>query len=415
MLVPIKTENQPIVKMKFPRPLIFVSMFSAFLISSCNYRFEVEPSETKIRVSTFNVSIEATNYHSRKEIEANPSLAGVVNEVLASGNHQQVKNIAEVIQRTRPDIILLNEFDYIADSKRGIELFIKNYLNVSQNGQQSVDYPYYYTAPVNTGLATEFDLDNDGKKTGVAGDAHGFGYYSGQYALALLSRYPIKHQHVKTFQTFLWKNMPDALQPTNQDGSAWYSPEEWSNLRLSSKSHWDIPVETEFGIINVIAAHPTPPTFDGTEDRNGKRNHDEIRMITDYLSNKPYLIDDNGIKGGLEPNARFVVLGDLNSSPNEGSSIKSSIQSLLKHSLVNSSCIPMSLGGQQQRPNNIFAAQHTAAWGLRVDYVLPSKLGFDVQQCGLFWPSKDAPEHALVSDRKASSDHRLVWVDLRLK
>jgi len=365
-----------------------------------------------IRVATFNVSIEATNYLSREEIANNPSQSKIVKAHLESGNNTQIKNIAEIIQRARPDIILLNEFDYIADPAQGIERFIKNYLAVSQNKQPAIEYPYYFIAPVNTGLASPYDLDNNQKKTGNAADAYGFGYYAGQYGMAVLSRYPIKQQQARTLQTFLWKDMPNGLQPLNEDGSTWYSPQEWANFRLSSKSHWDIPIEAEGGIINIIAAHPTPPTFDGPEDRNGKRNHDEIRLIKDYLTNEPYLVDDAGVLGGLKAGNRFIVMGDLNSSPDEGESINSAIGDLVNHSLVNSSCIPSSSAGQQARPNSKFSAQHTASWGLRVDYVLPSKLGFSVKQCGVFWPAKDQPEHRLIATRQTSSDHRLVWVDL---
>jgi endonuclease/exonuclease/phosphatase family metal-dependent hydrolase len=387
-------------------------IFAFFLVSLALSSLAGNASEQSLRVATFNVSIEATNYLSRKEIAYDPSRSKIVKDLLDDGDHSQIKNIAEIIQRTRPDVVLLNEFDYIADPKQGIELFIKNYLNVSQNEQPSIDYPYHYIAPVNTGLASPYDLDNDGKKTGLAGDAYGFGYYPGQYGMALLSRYPIKHQQIRTLQTFLWKDMPDALQPTNDDGIRWYSAEEWAHIKLSSKSHWDIPIETNAGIINIIAAHPTPPTFDGTEDRNGKRNHDEIRLLHDYLSNATYIVDDNGIKGGLKAGSRFVVMGDLNSSPNEGDAIKGAIQGLLAHPLVDSSCTPTSQAGKLLRPDKPFAAEHTAAWGLRVDYVLPSKGGLRVKQCGLFWPTTDDSQHALIATRKASSDHRLVWVDL---
>lgn len=386
-----------------------------FVLFWANLAFISLPSNAatkSLRVATYNVSIEATNYLSREAIADDPSRSRIVKDLLASGDHPQIKNIAEVIQRTRPDVLLLNEFDYIADPQQGIELFTTHYLNVSQNKQPTIDYPYYYIAPVNTGLASPYDLDNDGKKTGVAGDAYGFGFYPGQYAMALLSRYPIKHERIRSLQTFLWKDMPNAMQPRNDDGTPWYSTQEWARLRLSSKSHWDIPIETDVGVINIIAAHPTPPAFDGPEDRNGKRNHDEIRLITDYLSNAPYLVDDEGVKGGLRAGSRFVVMGDLNASPDEGDSIKSAIQNLLTHPFVDSSCTPTSQAGRLLRPDNTFAAQHTAAWGLRVDYVLPSKLGLSVKQCGLFWPTEDDPQQALIATRKASSDHRLVWVDL---
>ena len=368
-----------------------------------------------LRVATFNVSIEATNYVAREKVAKNPKHAELVQELLISGNNPQIKNIAEIIQRVRPDVLLLNEFDYTQESNEGVQPFIEKYLNVSQNSQLAIDYPYHYVAPVNTGVGTPFDLDNDGTKSNVAGDAFGFGYYPGQYGMALLSKYPIEQENVRTFQTFRWKDMPGALQPRNSDHSLWYSKEEWRELRLSSKSHWDIPVKTKSGVVHIIAAHPTPPTFDGDEDRNGKRNHDEIRFISDYLSREPYIYDDNGDTGGLKKNSRFVVVGDLNSSPDDGASIRGAIQSLLKHPLVDSSCTPTSEAGRLNKPDNEFAAQHTAEWGLRVDYALPSKHGLQSLDCGVFWPSNKDPQHKLVASRRASSDHRLVWVDLKIE
>ncbi len=246
-----------------------------------------QPADSQtIRVATFNVSVEATNYLSREEIAKEPSRSSIVKTLIAEANHSQLQNIAEIIQTTRPDILLLNEFDYIANPKEGIESYIKNYLNTPQNGQTSIDYAHYYIAPVNTGVASAHDLDNDGQKSGIAGDAYGFGYYPGQYGMALLSRYPIQQDQIRSFQKFLWKDMPNALVAIKENGEPWYSAEEWSMLRLSSKSHWSIPIETDNGSLTIIAAHPTPPTFDGNEDRNGKRNHDEIRLINDYIENE---------------------------------------------------------------------------------------------------------------------------------
>lgn len=368
-----------------------------------------------LRVATFNVSIEATNYVGREEVAKNPQHAELVQELLASGDNSQIRNIAEIIQRVRPEVLLLNEFDYTPEPSKSIKPFIKNYLNASQNAQLAIDYPYHYTAAVNTGVATPFDLDNDGIKSNVAGDAFGFGYYPGQYGMALLSKYPIKHKSVRTFQTFLWKYMPSALQPRSTDQSPWYSKAEWRTFRLSSKSHWDIPIKTKSGVVHIIAAHPTPPTFDGSEDRNGKRNHDEIRFISDYLSSASYIYDDDGDMGGLVEGSRFVIVGDLNSSPDEGASMRGAIQGLLEHPLVDSSCTPTSEAGRLNQPENEFAAQHTAEWGLRVDYVLPSKQGIQIQDCGVFWPINEDPLFELVKSRNASSDHRLVWVDLKIE
>ncbi|MBA6365110.1 endonuclease/exonuclease/phosphatase family protein, partial [Colwellia sp. BRX8-8] len=125
-----------------------------------------------IRVATFNVSMDATNYLPNNKIGSGVELIAALKD-----DRQQIKNIAEIIQRNRPDIILLNEFDYIADPKQGVEIFLKQYLGKSQQGTAAIDYPYYYFAPVNTGVSTPFDLDNNGKKTNNLGDAQGYGHF----------------------------------------------------------------------------------------------------------------------------------------------------------------------------------------------------------------------------------------------
>jgi hypothetical protein len=51
---------------------------------------------------------------------------------------------------------------------------------------------------------------------------------------------------------------------------------------------------------------------------------------------------------------------------------------------------------------------------MRADYVIPSKAGWRVVDGGVFWPTENDPLYRLVEGRRASSDHRLVWMDLRL-
>ncbi|WP_416306017.1 endonuclease/exonuclease/phosphatase family protein [Neptunicella sp. SCSIO 80796] len=369
----------------------------------------------QIRVATFNVSMEATNYVERDQ----PVNGDELFELLATGDNQQIKNIAAIIQRVRPDIILLNEFDYTPDPDKGVKAFIHNYLNIAQQGSEAIDFPYFYVAPVNTGVDSGVDLDRDGQKTGVKGDAFGFGFYPGHFGMVLLSRFPIDGDDVRTFQHFLWKDMPDNLmvKTVDAEGQPWYLPETQKVMRLSSKSHWDVPVKVQGKTIHILASHPTPPVFDGPEDRNGKRNHDEVRFWVDYLGSDydaSYIYDDNGQKGGFN-DQRFVLLGDLNSSMAEGDSFKTAIASLLTHTRVNGRAIPHSQGGQQHTPDNPLAGTHTAGWRMRADYVLPSEKGFKVIGSGIFWPTTDEPDYALIKDRNSSSDHRLVWLDLEIK
>ncbi len=368
-------------------------------------------SQPSIKIATFNVSMDATNY-----LPDNKIGTGVELTTALKNDRQQIKNVAEIIQRTRPDIILLNEFDYIADPKQGIEVFLKEYLGKSQQGSQPIDYPYYYYAPVNTGVNTPFDLDNNGKKSGNLADAQGFGHFPGHFGMMLLSKYPIDKQNIRTFQNFLWKDMPYAIVPKDPiTKEPWYNKQEWQALRLSSKSHWDIPVNVEGKLIHILASHPTPPVFDGKEDRNGARNHDEIRFWQDYITPNQanYIYDDQGIKGGIKTNSRFVILGDQNASKDEGGARKEGIGNLLASPFTNNDISPASIAGVNNS-DSPFAANHTAGWGMRADYVLPSRSGIKVEKSGIFWPEKNSELYRLIATRSASSDHRLVWANLTL-
>ncbi len=47
--------------------------------------------------------------------------------------------------------------------------------------------------------------------------------------------------------------------------------------------YWGIPVTANNETTYILANHPTPPVFDGAEDHNGTRNHDEIRLWAEYV------------------------------------------------------------------------------------------------------------------------------------
>ncbi|MCP8899252.1 endonuclease/exonuclease/phosphatase family protein [Gilvimarinus xylanilyticus] len=366
-------------------------------------------TQTPIRIATFNVSMDASNYLP-EGTKPSANSADVLLDQLQRGDNAQISNIAAIIQTVRPDIVLLNEFDYTANPEHSVKWFQDNYLARPQQGAEAIEYPYFYSASVNTGVAFPFDLNGDGKVSTPA-DTYGFGYYPGQYGMLLLSRYPIDTAAVRSFQRFKWKDLPGALEPRNLEGSPYYSPEAWDEFRLSSKSHWDIPVKIEDKTLHLLASHPTPPVFDGPEDRNGKRNHDEVRLWVDYISAEAnYLYDDSGATGGLSPDSSFVIVGDLNASPHEGDGHKDAIKALLHHPRVTDPN-PGSAGGVEARSDNPHSRHHTAVWGMRADYVLPSS-DLVVAESGVFWPAQNEPKAALVADRRTSSDHLLVWVDV---
>jgi 3-phytase len=351
------------------------------------------------------------------------------------GSDTQIKAVAEIIQRVRPDVLLLNEFDYDA-SGEALKLFQQNYLSVSQNGQEPIVFDYAFNAPSNTGLPSGKDLDNDGSTTGP-GDAYGFGFFPGQYGMALLSRFPVEDYAVRNFQKFLWKDMPGALLPDDAataELNDYYNEDELEVFRLSSKSHWDIPVSVYGRTVHVLAAHPTPPVFDGAEDRNGRRNHDEIRFWADYVGPRygsKYIYDDEGKRGGLKGSKAFVIMGDYNADPNDGDSYNFAINQLLQHPAINNTVAPASLGAyidaeNEGLLNDIHGGNPALDTGdfnpngpgnLRVDYVLPSKRGLKTLCGGVFWPTPTDETYSLVGAGfpVVSSDHHLVWMDVVVK
>lgn len=360
----------------------------------------------QIRFATFNASL----YREQ---------SGDLMRELATGESAQPRLVAETIQRVRPDVLLLNEFDF-DEQGESIRLFQENYLRKSQNQQPSIEYPYVFYAPSNTGIDSGLDLNRDGKLAS-ADDAFGFGRHPGQYGMVVLSKYPILRNEVRTFQKFLWKDMPGALWPIDPEtNQSYYSPEIKAVFRLSSKSHWDVPIEIHESVVHFLVSHPTPPVFDGPEDRNGCRNHDEIRFWADYISAAQYIYDDQGKQGGLPEGAMFVIAGDLNADPQDGDSRKAAANQLTEHPLIQSSPIPASSGGaffaQQQQganrdhqgdPSQDTADFNNSVGNLRVDYCLPSK-NMKLIQAQVFWPLPDEPFSYL----NAASDHHLVWIDV---
>ncbi|MGF1560793.1 MAG: endonuclease/exonuclease/phosphatase family protein [Geminicoccaceae bacterium] len=369
-----------------------------------------------VRIAAFNTAL------SRKQ-------AGELAGDLAGGGDVQAQAVAYVLQSVRPDIVLLSEIDY-TPAGEALDLLQSDYLAVPQAAHlDALDYAHSFTAPVNTGLPSGMDLNRDGE-IGGPGDAFGFGFHEGQYGMAVLSSLPIDAEAVRTFQTFSWADMPGALRPMlpADNGGApepWYDDTTWAALRLSSKSHWDVPISVGSQTLHILAAHPTPPVFDGPEDRNGLRNHDEIRLFADYVTPgaADYLYDDAGGRGGLAEDAAFVILGDMNADPFDGDSSFEAARQFTEHARIGHEPIPSSAGGVEQaarqgganRTHEGDPAFDTGDFGdrapgnLRIDYVLPSA-DLNVVDAGVFWPTSDQADALAAAE--AASDHRLVWIDV---
>lgn len=425
-----------------------------------------------VRFSTFNASL---NRDASGQLLSDLSSAGIVDfgqnwttSVAGLSTQQrrvlQAHYVAETLQRVNADVLLINEFDFdragvpgadstatpLGYSSTAAQRFQDNFLGVGHGGASTgrsataaLGYGHRYTPNTNTGIATGLDLNNNGV-VGGGDDAYGFGNFSGQYGFTVYSKYQIVG--VRTFQSFRWKDMPGNLltnDPTANklSGSGgFYNAAEVDALRLSSKNHVDVTLRINGQDVHFLAAHPTPPTFDGAEDRNGKRNHDEIRFWADYVTGgaaAAYIYDDQGGSGGLTSGAKFVIAGDYNADPHDGDSFAGAIGQLLGNPLI-ADPMPQSAGGTAAAtdPSNNGPANQShlgnpaldtadfndaAPGNLRVDYVLPSA-NLQVQGAGVFWPTRQDPNYPLVGNfgnqnlyaGMPSSDHKAVWLDVEI-
>ncbi len=417
-----------------PMPRRFIALAALLVAALVLPPAIAAKSSTLVRFATFNASL-------------NRNAAGQALEHLSSPGNAQADAVAEIIQRIRPDVLLINEFDFYPGGRLA-DAFQKNYLKQPHNGAAPIHYPFTFVAPSNTGISSGFDLNNNGVYDDTPGDlaygddSFGFGEFEGKFGMAVFSKFPIDYRSIRTFQHFLWKDMPGALLP--DDGSTpaandWYSAAELDVFRLSSKSHWDVPIRVGGEIVHFLVSHPTPPVFDGLEDRNGRRNNDEIRLWADYVTGgatAAYIYDDAGTSGGLAAGEKFVIAGDQNSDPLDGDSIDGSIQQLLDHPLVNTDFTPSSTGGTywaqvQDALNDTHLSDpafdtadfcDTPAFppcsgpgNLRADYVLP-RVGLTIEDGAVFWPAAGEPFVELTGTGfpVPSSDHRAVWIDVRI-
>ena len=90
----------------------------------------------KVRFATFNASLNraaAGQLVGDLSAPLNPPSA----DTALQARRQQAANVAEIIQRTRPDILLVNEFDFV-EGGVAADLFQQNYLGVSQTGAQPI-------------------------------------------------------------------------------------------------------------------------------------------------------------------------------------------------------------------------------------------------------------------------------------
>lgn len=310
----------------------------------------------------------------------------------------QVAAVAKVIARTAPEILLLQGIDWDYENRALHAL-------ADTLEDAGVSYPHRFALRPNTGIETGLDLDGDGRLAEPE-DAQGFGPFTGYGGIALLSVYPVISEDVQEFSSLLWRDLPGAKLPVHPDGAPFPSAEAQKVQRLSTTGHWAVPVALPDGDrLTVLTWQAGPPVFDGPEDRNGLRNHDENAFWLRFLDGEV----------GRAPSRRFVLAGGANADPNDGDGRREAIRALLTDPRLRDP-EPASPGAAQADPQGHRGpdALDTVDWRgpgrLRVDYILPSA-DWTIVGAGVHWPAQGSPGH---EDALTASRHRLVWVDLLL-
>lgn len=254
-------------------------------------------------------------------------------------------------------------------------------------------YPHLFTLPPNSGVATGLDLDGDGRRGGPD-DAQGWGRFAGQGGMAILSRLPVSGDP-RDLSAMLWRDLPGAIPPP-------MAPDAAAVQRLSSTGHWVVPLALPDGrVLQVLAWAATPPVFDGPEDRNGRRNHDETALWSRLL--------DGDL--GPVPEEPFVILGQSNLDPADGDGRREAIGVLLSDPRLQDP-EPRGSHGRTEPGHRGDPALDTALFdgpgGLRTEVILPSA-DLTVSGAGVLWPPDSDP---LASTLATAGRHWPVWVDL---
>nr|WP_245514023.1 endonuclease/exonuclease/phosphatase family protein [Antarcticimicrobium luteum] len=321
---------------------------------------------------------------------------GLLLRDIERGEDDRVAAVVAVIARAGADILALQGIDWDHEGRALTAL-------TARLDAAGAPYPHRLALRPNSGMASGGDLDGDGVPGGP-GDSQGFGHFTGQGGIAVLSRFPIVADAVRDFSGTLWRDMPGALLPAYPDGSPFPSQQAQAIQRLSSTGHWAVPIALPDGTtLTLLTFQAGPPVFDGPEDRNGRRNHDEIVFWKLYL---------DGAFGPAPPD-RFILAGGANLDPQDGAGRHQAIRALLADPRVTDPR-PASEGGARAGdqghagPDRLDTVDWDGPGRLRVDYVLPSS-DWTVEGASVHWPGPGDPgrDAALRASR-----HRLVWVDL---
>ena len=300
---------------------------------------------------------------------------GQMVRVLQSHGDAQSTAAIAVIAAATADVLVLTDVDW---DYRGLGADALQ----KRLEEAGAAYPYrVQTKPV-AGRPSGHDLDGDGRLSEPE-DALGFGPFTGSGGMLVLSQHPVTL--IADHSDLLWSEVRDltGLVPLA------------AKVPLVSNTL----IEVSVAGLRLVAFHNTAPAFDGPEDRNGKRNEDQLALVRQLAMS----------------NECAVVVGRTNLDPMDGEGNREAMQALLDLPWL-SDPRPSSLGGaafENPPSHRGDASLDTVAWdaptgAMRVDYILPTDT-LSIAASGVMWPEASDP----FSDHvEAAGRGRLVWVDL---
>jgi hypothetical protein len=350
----------------------------------------------------------------------------------------QVRAAAEVIARFDADVLCLNEIQYdlagVPDPQLpgdapaarpgALSLDGDGAGNAARLGERVAEVDpelrYAHSAVFlgNSGFAFE---GNPAGKGAELFAMRGFGEFEGRFNTGVLSRFPIRADGVRVIADFPWHDLPGNRIAELEAELGVKVP---AGFPLFEKALHIVPIEIgaaaadgedggdQAELLYLILLHPVSSGFN---DLNPFRNADELHALALFLS---------GELPGVEPlpeGARFLVIGDLNSDPEDGES-PGSVNVVADHPRV-AAHFPTGDGGEigTHPERNTFLSgcgrdgaivtKPSAKLQLQLDYLLPSVTLGEPVASGIFWPhhQTDPDGYALAC---RASDHRHVFVDL---
>ncbi len=349
---------------------------------------------------------------------------------LLDENDEQATAAAEIIGRFNPDIMEINELQFDieniphtgnpgmpkADAKA--PTFNAGESNASRLGDRAgktnsdAVWDYSVVTLGNSGLYWSGDNPSNADEFVL----RGWGEFKGRFNTGLLSRYPILTDEIRVINDFKWKDLPDNHIADLEANEGIEVPDDFP---LFEKSLNIIPVDIAGTKLYFVLIHTVAPGW----DRIGSyRNFDELHGVELFLSGELPGVDP------LPDDARFIIMGDLNSDSDEeegSDSLPGAIQQLANHPKV-AAWYPSGNGtkGKNGAHNSYcsgcghddgtMVSDPTKAWQMQLDYMLPSETLGKPASGKIFWPDPKTEKADWELSCRAS-DHKMLFEEYAWK